>query len=204
MSNTTPRRRDLPENRRACILQAARCVFARQGYTNTVVEDIANQARIGKGTLYLYFKSKEEIFLAALQQDARCMEDQTRERIEQASTWQEKLKAYVYVRLEYLESHEDFVRIYLAEFRSMMLRGMPVSSHLFACVRESEGRLAQVFSAAMAQDQIRQVDADMAARTLADLTRGLMERRLLGWSQGNEAADAAFALNLLCRALERE
>ena len=41
-------------------------MFARQGYSETVVDDIAGQAGIGKGTLYLYFKSKEEIFLAAL------------------------------------------------------------------------------------------------------------------------------------------
>ena len=37
------------------ILQAARAVFARQGYANTVVDDIATQAGIAKGTLYLYF-----------------------------------------------------------------------------------------------------------------------------------------------------
>src|SRR5688500_3068892 len=144
MASTKPRRRDLPENRRACILQAARCVFARQGYADTVVDDIAGQAGIGKGTLYLYFDSKEAIFLAALREDARSMEQRTRERMEQAGTWQEKLKAYVDVRLEYLDSHQDFLRIYLAEFRSMMVRGARVSPDLFHCIRESEGHLAQV------------------------------------------------------------
>src|SRR5918993_3375802 len=150
-----PRRKDLPENRRACILQAARCVFARQGYADTVVEDIAGQAGIGKGTLYLYFRSKEDIFLAALSQDARRLEELTRDRMEQASSWHDKLKAYVDVRLEYLETHQDFLRIYLAEFRSMMMRGAPISPDLFSCFRESESHLGQIFAAAIAKGEIR-------------------------------------------------
>ena len=51
MAATKPRRRDLPENRRACILKAARCVFARQGYADTVVDDIAGQAGIARAPI---------------------------------------------------------------------------------------------------------------------------------------------------------
>lgn len=201
MATTKPRRKDLPENRRACILKAARCVFAQQGFAETIVEDIADQAGIGKGTLYLYFRSKEEIFMAALMEDARRLEEATRERMQAAANWQEKLQAYVDVRLEYLDSNEDFLRIYLAEVRSMMVRGARVDSGLFQCMRESEGQLAQVFAAAMARNEIRPVDPDMAAITLSDLTRGLMERRLLKWSRPSGKADTRFALDLLCRAL---
>ena len=204
MPTQKPRRKDLPENRRACILQAARCVFARQGYAETVVDDIAGQAGIGKGTLYLYFDSKEDIFLAALLEDARRMENLTRERMEAVEAWGDKISAYVMVRLEFLDSNPDFLRIYLAEFRSMIVRGARMPTGLFDCVRESEGRLAQVFAAAMAKNEIRQVDPDLAARTLSDLTRGLMERRLLGWYSGADAKDARFALDLVCRALAVE
>jgi AcrR family transcriptional regulator len=202
MATTKPRRKDLPENRRACILNAARCVFARQGYADTVVDDIAGQAGIAKGTLYLYFKSKEEIFLGALLEDARRMEDLTRERMEAAESWEDKLRAYIDVRLDYLDSHRDFLRIYLAEIRSMMVRGVRMQSDFFHCVRHSESHLAQVFAAAIAREEIRPVDPELAALTLADLTRGLMERRLLGWSQAKGRSDAQFALDLLCRSLK--
>ena len=47
------------------ILQAALKVFARQGYNYTKMIDIAREADIGKGTIYEYFRSKEEILLAA-------------------------------------------------------------------------------------------------------------------------------------------
>ena len=196
-----PRRKDLPENRRACILNAARCVFARQGYAETIVDDIAGQAGIAKGTLYLYFKSKEDIYLAALTEDARKLEDLTRERMNAVDAWQDKLKAYVSVRLDYLETHQDFLRIYLAEIRSMMVRGERMNADLFHCIRESEGHLTQMFAAAIAKKEIRPIDPELAALTLSDLTRGLMERRLLGWSRPVGRSDAEFALDTLCRAL---
>lgn len=198
---TKPRSKDLPENRRASILAAARCVFARQGYSQTVVDDIAGRAGIAKGTLYLYFKSKEEIFMAALIEDARRLEELTRERMQAVDSWQDKVKAYVTVRLEYLESHQDFLRIYLAEVRGMMVRGMRMHSELYQVIRDSEGQLAQVFAAAVARKEIRPVDPDLAARTVSDLTRGIMERRLLMWSPTSGPAEFQFLMDLLSRAL---
>ena len=197
MATIKPRRQD----RRACILNAARFVFGRQGYAETVVDDIAGQAGIAKGTLYLYFKSKEEIFFAALMEDARRLEELTRERMQAVDSWEDKLKEYIGIRLDYLETHEDFLRIYLAEFRNMMVRGGRMQSEFYQVIRESEGRLAQVFAAGIAKNEIRPVDPELAAQTVSDLTRGLMERRLLGWSRRSGPTDAQFALDLLCRAL---
>lgn len=54
------------ETRRQQILRAATSVFARKGYRNTSVSDIIEAAGIARGTFYLYFQSKEEIFLALI------------------------------------------------------------------------------------------------------------------------------------------
>src|SRR5215471_7739405 len=112
--------------RRCAILEAARTVFARQGYANTVVEDIARQADIGKGTLYLYFPSKEQIYLAALVEDAQRLDDESRAAMAAATNWKDKLRAYIEVRLRYFEEHRDFARIFLTDFRSMCVQGKPL------------------------------------------------------------------------------
>ena len=78
MAEPPSNRKVATEQRRSAILQAARTVFARQGYAYTVVEDIANQAGLGKGTLYLYFPSKEQIYLAALLEEARQLDADSR------------------------------------------------------------------------------------------------------------------------------
>lgn len=194
-------RKDSAEVRRACILRAARCVFARQGYAETVVDDIATQAGLAKGTLYLYFRSKEQIYLAALLEDARRMNLLTRERMAGADSWDKKVRAYMEVRLEYVETHQDFFRIYLTEIRSMMVRGARMECELYEVVRDSENQLAQLFAAAIARKEIRPVDPELAATAVSDLTRGLMERRLLGCPRTPGPADAQFTMDLLCRSL---
>jgi AcrR family transcriptional regulator len=196
-------RKEATELRRDSIMRAARCVFARQGYSETVVEDIADQAGMAKGTLYLYFRSKEDIYLAALLEDARKLNAATRQRMQQVHSWQNQLRAYVTVRMEHLETNQDFLRIYLAEFRGMMMRNARIHCELYQVMRESEGLLAQVFATAIARDEIRNVDAELAAMTVVDLTRGLMERRLIGSSCGSNPDEVEFALDLLCRSLEK-
>ena len=53
--------------RRDQIVEAAAQVFAQKGYSGAVVADIAIQANIGKGTVYEYFKSKEDLFFAVFE-----------------------------------------------------------------------------------------------------------------------------------------
>ncbi len=60
------RREQYLQERREHILDAAIKVFSQKGFHGTNVADIAKAAEIGKGTVYLYFKSKGEIFSAIL------------------------------------------------------------------------------------------------------------------------------------------
>ena len=55
------------ESKRLEILMAAMQVFARKGVTNSKMAEIAEAAGIGKGTIYEYFASKEDIFGLAFQ-----------------------------------------------------------------------------------------------------------------------------------------
>src|SRR5438132_1129869 len=184
MQTTPTRRQESGERRRLAILGAARKVFARKGYADTVVEDIAAEAGIGKGTLYLYFPSKEQIYLAALLQDARELDRRTREAMAAAATWQEKLRAYMKVRFDYFEAHQDFVRIYMTEFRNMCMQGKPLAAELHHLVQQGAAQLAPLFAAAAATGEVRNVDPELAALTVSALTRGMMQRRMRGWASG--------------------
>lgn len=55
------------EQKKALIIKAAAQVFADRGFSGTVMADIADQAGIGKGTLYEYFDSKEDLFFAVFE-----------------------------------------------------------------------------------------------------------------------------------------
>jgi len=63
-----PRWRRLPEERPQQILDAALSVFAEHGIDAAKLEEIAARAGVSKGTIYLYFDSKEELFRAVIRQ----------------------------------------------------------------------------------------------------------------------------------------
>ena len=62
-----PRYRRRKEERPQEITEAAFSAFAEKGYGATRVEDVAKRAGVSKGLLYLYFKTKEELFKAVVQ-----------------------------------------------------------------------------------------------------------------------------------------
>lgn len=59
------------DGKRGAILDAARALFARYGYKRTSIDDVAREAGIAKGTVYLYFASKEALYRALSEDLAR-------------------------------------------------------------------------------------------------------------------------------------
>jgi AcrR family transcriptional regulator len=66
------------EERRAQVLRHAKRIFARKGYHRTNVADIIARARIARGTFYLYFRNKREIFEVLLDQALRDLSERIR------------------------------------------------------------------------------------------------------------------------------
>jgi AcrR family transcriptional regulator len=66
-----PSRPDLRDRKAHAIIEAAATVFAHRGYRVARMADVAAQAGIGKGTVYEYFRSKEDLFLAVFEAYSR-------------------------------------------------------------------------------------------------------------------------------------
>jgi len=64
----TPRRQRRRERNREALRQAARAVFERKGYVDATIQDLIDEADIGRGTFYNYFDSKDEIFADLVQE----------------------------------------------------------------------------------------------------------------------------------------
>lgn len=64
MSITVSRREREKKERRSAIIDAAERVFFRKGFEAATMDEVAAEAELSKGTLYLYFKSKDELFIA--------------------------------------------------------------------------------------------------------------------------------------------
>ena len=65
---TTERREREKQKRREDILTTARTIFFDKGFRDTTIDDIARAAELSRGTIYLYFESKEEIYATVLEE----------------------------------------------------------------------------------------------------------------------------------------
>jgi AcrR family transcriptional regulator len=95
------------------ILSAAEKVFARDGYQQARMEDIAETAELAKGTLYYYFKSKDEIFSRLLERESGKVLEEIRRRIPESSTFREALDQTILFYLEYFEANRGFLKMVL-------------------------------------------------------------------------------------------
>jgi AcrR family transcriptional regulator len=94
------------------ILAAAMKVFAQQGMESTKMTDIAQAAGIGKGTIYEYFRSKEEIFKAAFNHIFSSMAAETEEVLSAPIGTEEKLRRVIrFVIDDLIKEHAEIVGI---------------------------------------------------------------------------------------------
>lgn len=169
------------EFRRGEILAAARKVFAVSGFNEATMDDIASAAGIAKGTVYLYFSAKKDIYLAALKQGLTELRDRTRTNMNAADGIQARLRAFVRTRIEYAEVNRDFIKIYHSEFGNLTNAAAHDSEFQQLYLQQAK-ELEKVLRSAMDSGEIRRVRSDFAAFIIYDMVRGVMTQRLLEWS----------------------
>ncbi len=186
------------EFRQSEIITAARKVFAEKGYIAATVDEIATLAALAKGTIYVYFESKEQIYNAVLENDLDALRALTLEKIASAKTAREKISAYIDARFKYCEERRDFFRIMYIE-----PSGSPVLSKAKAreWLREPVRQLTVAIESAIAENQIRPWPAEIMAWTVADLTTGALQRRLSTIPTTTARQDADFLIEFIDAAL---
>jgi AcrR family transcriptional regulator len=170
------------------ILRAARKVFAEKGFADATVDDIAEAAELAKGTLYLYFPSKRELYLAALKNGIREMVERSQTAMAAASGIREKLRVLIRTRLEEVERNRDFFKIYHSEFGN--IAHPAAGSEWFLNLYQEQLRmLSGMLTEAAAAGEIRLERIETVASAIYEMTRGVMLRRTLGLSTGDVEED---------------
>src|ERR1043165_3276830 len=104
-------------DKREAILRAAISVFAHNGYFNSKVADIAREAGVADGTVYLYFKSKEEILHSIFDRGVADALTAARAQIKEISDPREKLRRIALLHLERLGADRDLAVVFQVELR---------------------------------------------------------------------------------------
>ena len=100
------------ERHRMEILEAAERVFVRKGYLATTVEEIAQEAEFAVGTLYNFFKGKEELYTHVVEKIAQEFMDLLDERVLTEADPNSAIASLIELRLTHFEEHRGFFRVF--------------------------------------------------------------------------------------------
>ncbi len=165
------------EARRAQILEAAIAVIAEQGFQHTSIKQIAARAEVADGTIYNYFKNKDDILTAII---AHITEAETRElhfaEAEQVS-FADFMHEYVAHRLTELNESYPVLKVVLTETLANPALGRQVYDQVYAPGFAVADRYLQPL---VADGSLPNVDAALLSRLLAAPLLGLLLLRMLG------------------------
>lgn len=112
------------ETMRQQIIRAACEEFAQIGYEQSKIESIAERANVGKGTVYLYFQSKQELFTAMLQEIGQQQLQQLREALRGKTSIQQSLETLLQTFDSFIQNQPDSVRIFISALYGVNRRFM--------------------------------------------------------------------------------
>lgn len=166
------------EARRSQILDRAAPVFASRGYHGASVSDLVTAAGVARGTFYLYFSSKDEIFLALLDDLLRHLRAQVRgvDLRPDAPPIPDQLPAIVGRVLTTLLDNRPLARIV---FREAVALGPAVDQRLAAFHQELHAWLAASLRVGQALGAVRTLDPELTATCLLGSLRGVVQDRVL-------------------------
>jgi len=184
------------------ILEAARRVMARYGMQGTTVDRVAEEAKVAKGTIYLYFQSKDELVHAAVLEGLREMVAETVRSDDPSMPPLDRIRNLILAQYRIQASNQDF------------LKTLIIGNSLDIEVESQAGRdfmrvyagyldfVASVLQDAIDRGAIRPIDSQFAGFMLGELITGSLRRRLLKLASTPLEADADSVVELFLRGIQ--
>ena len=184
------------------ILEGARRVMARYGMQGTTVDRVAEEAKVAKGTIYLYFLSKDELVHAAVLEGLREMVAETVRSDDPSMPPLDRIRNLILAQYRIQASNQDF------------LKTLIIGNSLDIEVESQAGRdfmrvyagyldfVASVLQDAIDRGAIRRIDSQFAGFMLGELITGSLRRRLLKLASTPLEADADAVVELFLRGIQ--
>jgi len=149
------------EEKRERILKAALDIFSGKLFHQVKMDEIAVQAGVGKGTLYLYFENKEHLFREAFKYAMELYFSRLLEALEEELTPREKLQKIAFLHLNYLKEYLKV--IYLLAGESMAPHFI-LQEEILKIRRKTVALLQDIMEEGVRRGEFRPLDTSLAAR----------------------------------------
>jgi TetR/AcrR family transcriptional regulator, fatty acid metabolism regulator protein len=181
-----PEAKPAPADKRDAILRAATRVFAQRGFFNAQVADVAKAAGVAAGTVYLYFRGKDDLLVSLFERTMREAIAEGRAALAGAMCPRERLARIARLHLERLGRDRDLAVVFQVELRQSTKFMERFSSSYF---REYLGLIREAIEAGQANGLFRR---DVSATTAAKILFGALDEMATNWmlSRRRYALDA--------------
>jgi len=140
------------------MLAAALELFSEKGFHNVSMHEIAKRAEFAIGTLYKFFKNKEDLYKSLIVEQADSFHEALTKAIEESDDEIEKLRNYVKAKSTVFMDNVSIVRLYFAETRGASFN---IRAGLDSEIRERYGQflhsLASVFESGMKRKRFQKI-----------------------------------------------
>ncbi len=170
-SMRTPAQRAAYSQRQEEILEKAMLLFAAHGYADTDTQFLADQLQVGKGTLYRYFPSKEELFLAAVDFGVRKLHEHVLAWVDQAVDPMDRIRQGVRGYLAFFVAHPEVVELMIQE--RAIFRDQRKSTY-FQRRDEFAKRWQELYRQLIAAGLLRDMPPERISNIISELLYGAM------------------------------
>lgn len=193
-----PRDAELNERRRKQILAVAIRQFAERGFTATDVQLIADELRVGKGTVYRYFPSKERLFLAAVDQGMESLREAVDAAAARSRTPLARVEAGIRAYLEYFDRNPAVVELIIQERAQFRDRKRPT---YFVHRDANLGPWRKLFAELIAVGIMRNLPVDRILTVVSDFLYGTMFTNYFNGRKTSLATQARDVIDVLLQGL---
>ena len=181
-SATVQARENKTADKRERILEAAIKMFAERGFHTATVAEIARAAGVADGTIYLYFKSKEDLLLRLFDEKMTELTAEARAEVEGQHTAPEKLRRFIQLHLALVERNPDLASVLIVELRQS-------AQFLRTADRNKLAAYADVIGEAVrAGQESGELDATVSPGTVKRAIFGALDELALAWLLGGRRA----------------
>jgi AcrR family transcriptional regulator len=164
--------------KREIIIKAAIHIFGQKGFHSAKMQDIADFATIGKGTVYEYFSTKDELFLAVYDKWMDDFEAQMTASAAEHTNPISKADALIDTAIDFYETHAQYASI-LLEFWAHALRSE--DTHFIERIRSMKQTLADLGADVTRQLKAVKAFTDVDAVSFSRLELGISDGIFLQW-----------------------
>ncbi|HOW99710.1 MAG TPA: TetR/AcrR family transcriptional regulator [Deltaproteobacteria bacterium] len=191
------------ERQRQEMLDTAMDLFAGKGYHNVTMREIAEKADFAIGTLYKFFRNKEDLYKALMLQRVDEFNEAIRKALDGPEDVMDKLRGYVKTKGELFQAHLPAIRLYFMEAHGESFDLMAgLDSEIRKRRRKTQAILESVFASGTGTGRFKAI-ADPHALALA--LDGITTAFLFEWLEDPERypypEDPDVILNILCKGL---